>query len=84
MPPGTRGSWDQWYEFTSYALKVTKILARLKFIEEYKKSIVVDGLNRGDELEHLDDDMCKSLSKTAARTVLTRKRWSYTKWIQFY
>ena len=37
-----------------------EILAKSKFTEEAAKSIVGDGINRGEDLEHLDYDMFKS------------------------
>ena len=39
---------------------MAKILVKLKFSEESTKSIVGYGINSGEEIEHLDDDMCKS------------------------
>ena len=57
MDPGTRVA-TQWSGFTGEAFKLSELLVKLRFAEEAANSIVVDGLNSGEELEHLDDDMC--------------------------
>ena len=62
MAPGQRGEMH-WSGFTGDAFKVCELLVKLRLIEESAKSIVGDGLNSGDELEHLDHDMCKSFSQ---------------------
>ena len=76
MALGTQGV-THWSEFTGDALKVDKLLVKLRFTEESAKSIVGYGLDSGEELEHLYDNMCKSFVKNSASPVLTRKEWSY-------
>ena len=44
---------------TGDALKVAKLLVKFRFTEEAWKSIVGSGVNSKEELEKLDDDMCK-------------------------
>ena len=50
---------------------MAELLVKWRFTEEAAKSIVGIGLDSGDELDHLDDDMRHSLSKTSASLVLT-------------
>ena len=59
MAPGIKGEMN-WSGFTADALKVAELLVKLRFTEEAAKSIVGNGLCSGEELEHLDDDMCNS------------------------
>ena len=59
MDPGTQGKRAHWSSFNGNTKKVAKILAKLKFTQEAAKSIVGDGLNIGEELEQLDDNICK-------------------------
>ena len=60
MSPVTRGAGAQWSGYTSDALKKAKLLVKLKFTEEASKSIVGNIIDSREELENLDDDMCKS------------------------
>ena len=60
MAHGIRGSGSHWSGFTGDALKVAKLLVKLKFAEETINFIVVDGLDSVEELEPLDNYMCKS------------------------
>ena len=57
MDPRTPGVGVHWSIFTGEALKVAKILMKLKFTEEDAKSIIGNGLEISEELEHLDDGM---------------------------
>ena len=60
MAPGIQISGVHWSGFTGDAMKVAKLLVKLKFKEESTNSIIGNGLDSGEELQHLDDNMCKS------------------------
>ena len=60
MAPGRTQGTMHWSSFTGNALKVAELLVKLWFIEEEGNSIVGDVLDSGEELKHLNDDMCKS------------------------
>ena len=62
---------------------MAELLVKLRFTEEAAKSIVGIGLDSGEELDHLDDNMRNSFSKTAASPVPTRMEWSYPRWLRF-
>ena len=72
MALGTQGV-THWSEFTGDALKVDKLLVKLRFTEESAKSIVGYGLDSGEELEHLYDNMCKSFVKTVHKPSADQK-----------
>ena len=63
MDPVIQGA-THWSVFAGDALGVAELLLKLRFTEEAAKSIVGDGLDSGEELEHLDDYMCNIFSKT--------------------
>ena len=72
MAPGTRGA-THCPGFTNEALKVVKLLAKLNFTEEDAKSIVGDGFDSREELENLDDNMCKSFIQNCRKPVADHK-----------
>ena len=41
-------------------MKLAKLLVKFKLTEEATKSIIVNGIDRGEEIEHLDEKMCNS------------------------
>ena len=58
MDPGTQEA-THCSGLTGDAMKLAELLVKLKFIEESAKSVVVNGLDSGEELEDLADYMCK-------------------------
>ena len=62
MATGTQGAGAHWSGFTGDALKVAELLVKLKFTEAVTNSIVGNGIDIGEEIEHLDDDMCNIFS----------------------
>ena len=64
-----------WSGFTGDALKVSELLVKLGYTEKSAKSIFGNSLDSGEKIENLDEDMCKSFSKTTTSPLLTRKKW---------
>ena len=46
---------------------MAELLVKLRFTEEAAKSIIVIGLDSGEELDHLDDNMRNSLSQNCRK-----------------
>ena len=77
MATGTQGAGAHWSGFTGDALKVAELLVKLKFTEAVTNSIVGNGIDIGEEIEHLDDDMCNIFSQTSTIPVLSNMGWLY-------
>ena len=67
MAPETRGAGAHYYGFTGDALKLAKLLVKLKFTKEAAKPTVGNRLNIREDLEHLYDEMYKSFFQNGCK-----------------